>query len=253
MTLLDANSGGLHAVDMITLCTNMIQYYVQAKSIPQYIVMMEDAHKKVKRAGIPIANVELVMMASVAVLAAQHFPRKVMDWEGRPAIDRTWRVWKVEFRQAHIQRQRQLQASGGGELLGGAHTILPAPPGTIDRLGTALDNLALAAANNTMVLQQLTAANLALTATNAALTAANKKLSEALAKLQATRPSTPGPPLTSNKPFPGNYCWTHGHRVSQMHTSATCGGKAAGHQDMATASNMMGGSEKNKGWNTCRT
>jgi len=50
-------------------------------------------------------------------------------------------------------------------------------------LGTALDNLALAAANNTTVLQQLTAANLALTTSNATLTAANKKLSEAFAKL----------------------------------------------------------------------
>ncbi len=48
----------------------------------------------------PIADVDLVMMASAAVLAAQHFPHKVTDWEGRPAIDRTWRAWKVEFRQA---------------------------------------------------------------------------------------------------------------------------------------------------------
>jgi hypothetical protein len=214
MALLDTNSGGLHAVNMITLRTNMIQYYVQAEGIPQYIVMMEDAQKKAKRAGMPIADVELVMMASVSVLAAQPFPCQVTDWEGRPAIDRTWRAWKVEFRQAHIRRQCQLQASGGGEPLSGAHAILSAPPGTIDRLGTALGNLALAAANDTTVLQQLTSANLALTATNATLTTANKKLSEALTKLQATRPSTPGLPLTSNKPFPGNYCWTHGHRVN---------------------------------------
>ncbi len=46
MALLDANSGGLHAVDMIALCTNMTQYYVQVEGIPQYIVMMEDAQKK---------------------------------------------------------------------------------------------------------------------------------------------------------------------------------------------------------------
>ena len=58
--------------------------------------------KKVKRASMPIANVELVMMASAAVFAAQHFPRKVPDWEGHPAIDHTCRVWKVESRQAHI-------------------------------------------------------------------------------------------------------------------------------------------------------
>jgi len=79
MALLDANSGGLHAADMISLRTNMTQYYVQADGIPQFIIMMEDAKKKAKRAGMPIADVELVMMASAAVLAAQHFPHEVDD------------------------------------------------------------------------------------------------------------------------------------------------------------------------------
>ena len=74
--------------------------------------------------------------------------------------------------------------------MGVAHSVLPAPPVSIDRLGTALDNLALAAANDTTVLQQLTAANLALTTSNATLTAANKKLSEALAKVPATTPQS---------------------------------------------------------------
>ncbi len=156
----------------------------------------------------------------------------------------------MEFHQIHIRRQRQLQASGGGKPLGVALAVLPAPAGTIDRLGTALNNLALAAANDTTVLQQLTAANLALTGTNALLTAANKKLLEALVKLQATKSVTPGTPLTFNKPFPGNYCWTHSHHVSQTHMSATCGGKAAGQQNMVTASDTKGGSKKNKGWNS---
>ncbi len=253
MALLDANSGGLHAIDMISLRTKMTQYYVQADGIPQFIVMMEDAQKKAKRAGMPIADVELVMMASAAVLAAQHFPRKVDDWEGLLDVDRTWRAWKVAFRLAHLKRQRQLQASGGGEPLGGAHSVLPAPAVSFGRLGTALDNLALAAANDTTVLQQLTAANLALTTSNTTLTASNKKISEALAKVPTTTPHTPGTPGTPrgpNKPFPGNYCWTHGHRISQLHMSATCGNKAEGHKDAATASNTMGGSEADKGWNT---
>jgi hypothetical protein len=43
---------------------------VQVVGIPQFIVMMEDAQKKAKRAGMPIPDVELVMMASAAVLAA---------------------------------------------------------------------------------------------------------------------------------------------------------------------------------------
>ncbi len=46
ISLLNANSGGLHALDMILLCTDMMQYYVQADGIPQFIVMMEDAPKR---------------------------------------------------------------------------------------------------------------------------------------------------------------------------------------------------------------
>jgi hypothetical protein len=90
----------------------------------------------------------------------------------------------------------------------------------------------------------------------AMLTEANKKLSEALAKALSTTPGTPGTFCpTQHKPFPGNYCWTRGHRCSQHHTntSATCGAKATGHQDTMTASNTMGGSEKDKGWNTLCT
>ena len=43
IAFLDTNSGGLHAVDMISLRTNMHQYYVQLDGIPQYINMLEDA------------------------------------------------------------------------------------------------------------------------------------------------------------------------------------------------------------------
>ncbi len=65
----------------------MTQYYVQADGIPQFIIMMEDAQKKVKQAGMPVADVELVMMASAAILAAQQFLQEVDDWEGLPAIN----------------------------------------------------------------------------------------------------------------------------------------------------------------------
>jgi hypothetical protein len=54
--------------------------------------MMEDAQKKAKWAGMPISDVKLVMMASAAVLAAQHFLQEVDDWEGLPAINRMWRA-----------------------------------------------------------------------------------------------------------------------------------------------------------------
>ena len=255
MAFLSANSGELHAVDMLTLRTNMHGYYAQANGIPQYIIMLEEAQKKAKRAGMPIANIELVMMASAAVLAAMHFPREVDDWEGLPALGHTWSAWKTSFRSAHLKRQRQILAPGGGEPLRGAHGVLPTdPPATINHLKVALDNLVLAATNNAAVLQQLTAANLALTNTVTALTATNKKLVEAAStRVPATHPGTggrlPGSKAT-NKLFKGNYCWTHGHKCSKLHTSATCLYPAAGHCKDATLANTYGGSVKDKGWDT---
>jgi hypothetical protein len=88
----------------------------------------------------------------------------------------TWRAWKVTFCLAHLKCQCQLQASGVGCPLGSTHAVTPAPAATIDRLRTALNNLALAAANNTTVLQQLRVSNLALSSSVTTLTAANKKL-----------------------------------------------------------------------------
>jgi hypothetical protein len=255
MAHLDTNSGGLHAIDMISLHLNMTQYYVQMDGIPQFIVMMEDAQKKAKWAGMPIADVKLVIMALAAVLVVQHFPQEVNDWKGLTAIDHMWRAWKVTFHLAHLKCQRQLQVSVVGGPLGSAHAVILAPAATIDQLGTALNNLALAVANDITVLWQLRASNLALSFLVTTLTVANKKLVEALAKAKLTNPmaatpGTPWPAKSTNTPFPSNYCWTHGHQCSQHLKKVTCRNKAAGHKDNATASNMMGGSNANKGWNT---
>jgi hypothetical protein len=108
----------------------------------------------------------------------------------------------------------------------------------MDRIGKALEKLALAVPNDTTVLHQLTAANLALTALVTSLTAANKKLADALAPNKGgTAPATPATPVTpatlaaapappkaclATRAFPGNYCWTHGHRVNETYTSSTC-------------------------------
>ncbi len=170
------------------------------------------------------------------------------DWEGLASSAHTWAAWKIAFRLAHIKRQCQLQALGG-EPLGGAALVLPVMAPLIGRLKSALDNLALAATNDSAVLQQLTLANLALTATVTALTAINKELVDTAVRGKPAKPPAGRSPARAlNVPYPGNYCWTHRHRVSQHHTSATCSGKVPGHQNTATATNTMGGSEKDKGW-----
>ena len=137
--------------------------------------------------------------------------------------------------------------------------MLPAATPAIGQLETVLDNLALAATNNMAVLQQLASANLALMVTIGTLTAANKKLVDAVAHSRGTQaPGTPavtpgGGGRSTKTPHPGNYCWTHGHRISKDHTSSSCANKVMGHRDDATAANILGSSEKDKGWDSART
>jgi hypothetical protein len=92
MAHLDENSSSLHTIGMPTLQSGMQSYYEKADGIPQYIALLEDAQKKAKHANMPIADAKLVMMALAAVLAVQHFPREVDDWEGLPALLSTWSV-----------------------------------------------------------------------------------------------------------------------------------------------------------------
>ena len=59
-------------------------------------------------------------------------------------------------------------------------------------------------------------------------------------------------PITNYKPTticdPEGCCWTHGYKVRKGHTSRTCTTRAEGHQEKATCSNTMGGSNANKHW-----
>jgi len=99
--------------------------------------------------------------------------------------------------------------------------------------------------------------NASLTASVAALTASVTALTSAYTLLANNRGATPGATgakaPTSQQPRerktlnldPNGYCWTHGYRVKMGHTSATCTGKRAGHQDAATRANPMGGSTYN--------
>ncbi len=70
--------------------------------------------------------------------------------------------------------------------------MIPAAAPAIERLETTLNNLALAATNNTVVLQQLIAANLAFTDTIMSLTATNKKLVDAVTRWGGTPAATTG-------------------------------------------------------------
>ena len=60
LELLEKNSMGLHALDIVALRTNMLLPYKNAASMPDFILTMEEAQKKAKRAKLTILDIELV-------------------------------------------------------------------------------------------------------------------------------------------------------------------------------------------------
>ncbi len=75
MTHLNANCGGLHPSELVTLPTDMMGFYGQAEGIPEYINMLEEAQRKLARANLPMSDAQLLAIASTAILASEHFPR----------------------------------------------------------------------------------------------------------------------------------------------------------------------------------
>jgi hypothetical protein len=139
--------GGLHVIDLVNLPTEMVlAYCAAAEGIPEYINMLEDAQRTSQRAAMPIADVQLVAIASTAVLGSQQYPRATEDLEALVTSTKTWTAWKNAYRAAHIARKCQLLASGTSKPFGGAHAASTMPPkGTFNRLDGYLDNLANAA------------------------------------------------------------------------------------------------------------
>ena len=82
----------------------------------------------------------------------------------------------------------------------------------------------------------------------------NKKLTEQLENsITNIQPSRSFKSQSQRKiypPDPLGYCWTHGYRMRVGHTSAACSNKAEHHNDDATRADIMGGSVRNKGWDT---
>ena len=90
---LDKNCGGLHTTDLINLPTEMHAYYAAAEGIPEYINMLEDAQRKAQCAAMPIADVQLVAIASTKVLGSQQYPRAPLKTGRRlPPLPRPGRL-----------------------------------------------------------------------------------------------------------------------------------------------------------------
>ena len=75
--------------------------------------MLEDAQRQAVRAGRTIADDNLILFASTAMLTSERFPRVNGDWEERAERDTTWAQWKAAYKNTHAQARVKAQASYG--------------------------------------------------------------------------------------------------------------------------------------------
>ncbi len=170
--------------------------------MPDFILTIEEAQKKAKRAELPILDIELAMYATTSVLQSGDYKKETDKWQGRNASKKTWTEWKQAYLAAYARGINHQHAGATDEPFTRAtkNTMPAAPTDVMDALAGSLDNLALAATSDKTTLHQLTAANLALTSTVSALTISNKKLTETVARFNSgaitvghtdTKPCTP--------------------------------------------------------------
>jgi hypothetical protein len=167
-------------------------------------------------------------------------------------VEKGWNNLKIYFTRAHkTYRLTKNIAVGAGYNMANAATT-EFQQDTVE----AIANLANAEATYKGVIDILTN-------TNEILTAQLSALSEQVRCLNTTnqaRTSAPNAHVTRTRrrtwsgtrtrhdmrPDSGNYCWSHGHPVTNAHTSLTCNCPYEGHKGEATRQNTMGGSTKNK-------
>jgi hypothetical protein len=105
----------------------------------------------------------------------------------------------------------------------------------------ALENLATATAADRGVVATLTEANACLIRQLKDNSTELRKLKDLIKKERFENLGQ-----RSFNPSPNNYCWTHGYKVANTHTSLSCNFPKQGHKREATRTDNMGGSQANK-------
>ena len=86
---------GLHALDMLALKNYMQNYHQDMEGTPKYLNALEGAQKCSKRAGNPITEDILLLIATNAMLSKERFPRADEIWEDLPKKEKNGRPGKI--------------------------------------------------------------------------------------------------------------------------------------------------------------
>jgi hypothetical protein len=253
---LRTNSGGLHNTDLATLPTEMLHYYANEDGIPEFILALEKARKKLAHRGVPMSDATLLATAHSQVFASLHYPEATREWERLPPASQTWASWQTKYREANVKHLCLLRANLNS--FGAANNVTDTQI-TSDAIAMALDNIANSATNDSTLMSNILAQLAALTTRLDSMQQYHSVVTP------PANPTTPPPLASTTTPWvpkaytqaqalcifdPAGYCSTRGYRVVTSHTSKMCKKKGPHHNVNATRRDTERGSKTNKGWET---
>jgi hypothetical protein len=192
--------------------------------------------------GVLIGRPQQINVGYAKIFATEHFTSACRRWNETPLADKTWAQFKAHFSAVH-RHHKQMQ--GESAATAGYHSVNADVGQTEDQMAEAnigaLENLATATAADRGMVATLTEANARLVKQ---LEDNSNELRELKALIKKERFEKRG--QRSLNPSPNNYCWTHGYKVANTHTSLSCNFPKQGHKREATRTDNMGGSQANK-------
>jgi hypothetical protein len=234
--------GNITEVDLEINFENMCRAWDPQQPVESLFKQIQYCADYSEAGGVLIGNPQKINVGYAKIFAAGHFMSTCRRWNEKHLIGKTWTQFKSHFAAAHRQHK---QMQGESAATAGYHSANAAVGQTEDQLAEAtigsLANLATATAADRGVVATLTEANTRLVKQ---LEDNSNELRELKALVRKERVEKRG--QRSFNPSPNNYCWTHGYKVGNTHTSLSCKLPRPGHKREATRADNMGGSQANK-------
>lgn len=202
-------------------------------------------------AQIPLTQVQTVNKGYSILLCSGHFREALKEWKRRAPRNQNWTDFKVFFCRAHQEprettdltveeaQRQQHQANLIEQVVAGVQEVLDQnipPPPTVqpDPIPAPTQQVANMTIDLNALLPQLIQQMQQMQ---------NTHMEQIQALITQCQPTTQPPNCRRLRTRTyTKYCWTHG---ACFHDSASCRNKAEGHQDAATLTNCMGGSNCN--------
>jgi hypothetical protein len=202
---------------------------------------IQDARSSAVAGGQPYGVAIIINVAYTLVFNTGLYPDACRAWQSRAIATKTWAQLKIDFATAHCEIHLTNQTAQQSGFHSANMMIEQGRDRSMQDTAEEIAQLATATASDRGTVATLTTTNAKLATQLEVAHALIAQLKSEIATLkikikpvwQGQRPAR----ITNND----SYCWSHGFQVAKSHTSATCNVRKAGHQEIATKVDTMGG------------